>query len=70
MKCCDTCKQYRWYYDKCAKYDCEVDARSVCAEYEQHQKGGKERNYNVEYRNHSEMILNAQKVRRNHDDSK
>ena len=33
-KCCDTCKHYHWYYDKCAKYDCEVDARSVCAGYE------------------------------------
>lgn len=28
-----------------------------------YQKGGKERDYDAEYRNHSEMILNAQKVR-------
>ena len=62
-KCCDTCKHYRWYYDKCAKYDCEVDARSVCAGYEPYQKGGKERDYDVECRNHYEMMLNGQKVR-------
>ena len=42
-KCCDTCKYYHWYYDKCNKYDCEVDARSVCAGYEPYQKGGKMR---------------------------
>ena len=41
-KCCDTCKYYHWYYDKCDKYDCEVDARSVCAAYEPYKKGGKE----------------------------
>ena len=40
-KCCDTCKHYHWYYDKCDKYDCEVDARSICAEYEPYHKGGK-----------------------------
>ncbi len=28
-----------------------------------YQKGGKERDYDTEYRNHSEMILNAQKAR-------
>ena len=26
---CDNCKYYEWYYDKCLKWDCEVDARSV-----------------------------------------
>jgi len=33
-RCCDTCKYYHWYYDKCDKYNCEVDARSVCVAYE------------------------------------
>lgn len=28
-----------------------------------YQKGSKERDYDAEYRNHSEMILNAQKAR-------
>ena len=32
-KNCDTCKFYEWYYDKCTKYDCKVDARSVCSSY-------------------------------------
>lgn len=31
---CDTCRYYQWYYDKCEKYDCEVDGRSRCAAYE------------------------------------
>ena len=26
---CDECKHYCWYYDHCAKWDCEVDAREV-----------------------------------------
>lgn len=26
---CDECKYYSWYYDKCTKWDCEVDAREV-----------------------------------------
>ena len=26
---CDNCKHYCWYYDKCGKWDCEVDAREV-----------------------------------------
>ena len=34
MMNCDTCKWYAWYYDKCNKYDCEVDGRSVCNGYE------------------------------------
>lgn len=33
-KCCDTCKHYEWYYDKCSKYNCETDARARCSEYE------------------------------------
>ena len=26
---CDNCKHYHWYYDRCDKWDCEVDAREV-----------------------------------------
>ncbi len=26
---CDSCKHYRWYYDHCNKWDCEVDAREI-----------------------------------------
>jgi len=26
---CDNCKHYRWYYDRCEKWGCEVDAREV-----------------------------------------
>ena len=26
---CDNCKHYRWYYDRCDKWDCEVDSREV-----------------------------------------
>ena len=26
---CDNCKWYNWYYDHCAKWDCEVDAKEV-----------------------------------------
>ena len=26
---CDNCKHYCWYYNKCSKWDCEVDAREV-----------------------------------------
>lgn len=32
-KCCDNCIYYKWYYDKCTKFDCETDARSVCSEF-------------------------------------
>lgn len=34
-KCCDTCKYYEWYFDKCQKYNCEVDNRSVCSLHEE-----------------------------------
>lgn len=27
QKCCDKCKYYEWYYDKCTKWDCLCDAR-------------------------------------------
>lgn len=37
-KCCDTCKYYEWYYDKCNKYNCEVDDRSVCSSHEEQKK--------------------------------
>ena len=33
-KTCDNCIYYNWYWDKCSKYDCEVDSRSVCNEHE------------------------------------
>lgn len=33
-KCCDNCIHYHWYYDYCDKYECEVDARSVCSSFE------------------------------------
>ena len=26
---CDKCKYYIWYWDKCTKWDCIVDAREV-----------------------------------------
>ena len=26
---CDKCKYYIWYYDRCEKWDCEVDGREV-----------------------------------------
>lgn len=37
-KCCDNCEYYQWYYDKCEKYQCETDARSVCSEHEPNNK--------------------------------
>ena len=30
-KCCDNCERYRWYYDYCKKWKCEVDDRGVCS---------------------------------------
>lgn len=32
-KCCDNCKYYEWFWDKCNKWDCEVDDRSCCSEF-------------------------------------
>lgn len=26
---CDSCKHYRWYYDRCEKWGTEIDAREV-----------------------------------------
>ena len=36
--CCDNCIHYHWYYDKCDKWDCSVDAREVheCCEPGEH----------------------------------
>lgn len=34
---CDDCKYYHWYSDHCDKYDCTVDARSVCNGFEPHE---------------------------------
>lgn len=25
----DSCKHYNWYYDRCNKWECEVDFRSI-----------------------------------------
>jgi hypothetical protein len=33
-KCCDNCKWYEWYWDKCTKWDCECDAREIHSCYE------------------------------------
>ena len=44
-KCCDTCKYYEWYYDKCNKYDCEVDDRQICSMYESRNKNEKVQYY-------------------------
>ena len=27
--CCDHCKFYSWYFDRCGKWDCKVDPREV-----------------------------------------
>ena len=27
--CCDNCKYYVWYWDKCTKWGCIVDAREL-----------------------------------------
>ena len=26
---CDNCKWHRWYYDRCEKWKCEMDAREI-----------------------------------------
>lgn len=28
-KCCDKCKHYYWYSDRCKKFDIEVDDREI-----------------------------------------
>lgn len=33
---CDNCIHYHWYYDKCDKWDCEVDARECHSCREKH----------------------------------
>ena len=33
-KICDNCIHYNWYWDKCNKYNCEIDARSVCSDHQ------------------------------------
>lgn len=35
QKCCDNCKFYEWYYDKCKKYNCEVNAKHLCSMYQE-----------------------------------
>ena len=41
-KCCDTCKYYEWYYDKCNKYNCKVDDRSVCSSHKEREQDDSE----------------------------
>lgn len=35
---CDNCKHYRWYYDRCEKWGCEVDGRAVHNCFEEREK--------------------------------
>ena len=35
---CDKCKFYKWYYDWCKKWHCEVDGRAVYPCFEQRTK--------------------------------
>ena len=37
-RCCDNCNYYNWYYNRCNKYDCETDERSVCASFAENEK--------------------------------
>ena len=32
-KTCDGCAYYDWYWDRCRRFDCEVDSRGVCYGY-------------------------------------
>ena len=38
QKCCDTCKFYEWYYDKCKKFNSEVDAKHLCSMYQEREE--------------------------------
>jgi hypothetical protein len=38
-KCCDNCKWFEWYWDKCKKWDCECDFREVHSCYEPIERG-------------------------------
>ena len=29
-KCCDNCKWYGWYWDRCERWQCEVNRNSRC----------------------------------------
>ena len=35
---CDDCEYYEWYYDRCNKWNCEVDGRSVCSAFKERSK--------------------------------
>lgn len=35
---CDGCRQYKWYYDRCTKWNCEVDGRAAYDCFEPRQK--------------------------------
>ena len=37
-KCCDSCGHYRWYYDRCEEWNCEVDDRSLCGSWTERKK--------------------------------
>lgn len=60
-KCCDNCKYYEWYYDKCNKYNCEVDGRSVCNGYESTTKwlNTEQRVYLTDYNPTIELVKNG-----------
>ena len=36
-RCCDTCRYYEWYWDKCTKYNCEVHAFAMCDSWVNHE---------------------------------
>ena len=38
-KSCDDCRFYSWYWDRCIKWGCEVDGRSVCNHFEKYPYG-------------------------------
>ena len=37
MDCCDKCRHYRWYFDRCEKWKCKVDGREVHDCFEPHE---------------------------------
>ena len=52
-KCCDNCIHYHWYYDKCDKWDCEVDARECHSCFEER----KEEKKDLTERNNAKRIV-------------
>ena len=43
-KCCDNCKWFEWYWDKCTKWDCEVDARECHSCFDERESNERESN--------------------------